>query len=235
MKYMKKSTIYLATIFSLLLMTGCELEKIDNYDGPNASIYGGIYDIETNELVQQDIIRGTQLQYIENHYQNPETQYLVIKNDGTFRNNMMFSNTYTIWPVRGNFVEVPKRGVEVKGDTKIDFKVLPYIRIKNAKIEKVGNKITATFNLKQNVANNVKRIGLFAHSEPNVGEPLNVVAMQMPVDMVTYESTTYTLQIDLIENSSRLIPGQQYYFRIGALIDAPEAKFNYVAAVRITL
>lgn len=232
---MKKSSIYLATIFSLLLMTGCELEKIDNYDGPNASIYGGIYDIETKELVQQDIIRGTQLQYIENHYDNPETQYLVVKNDGTFRNNMMFANTYTIWPVRGNFVDVPKRGIEVKGETKIDFHVLPYIRIKNAKIEKVGNKIVATFNLKQNVPNNVKKIGLFAHAEPNVGEPLNVVSTQMPIDMVSYEATTYTLQINLDENSSKLVAGQQYYFRIGALIDAPEAKFNYVAAVRITL
>ncbi len=232
---MKKISLYLATFFSILLMTGCELEKIDNYDGPNASIYGGIYDIETNELIQQDIIRGSGIEYIENHYQNPETQYMVIKNDGTFRNNMMFANTYTIWPVRGNFVDIPKRGIEVKGVTKIDFHVLPYIRIKNAKIEKIGNKVIATFNLKQNVANNVKKIGLFAHPEPNVGEPLNIVSTQLPLDMVAYETTTYTLQINLAENSGKLIPGQQYYFRIGALIDASEAKFNYVAAIRITL
>lgn len=232
---MKKTSIYLATFFSILLLAGCELEKIDNYDGPNASIYGGIYDIETNDLIQQDIIRGTQIEYVENHYQNPETQYLVIKNDGTYRNNMMFANTYSIRPVRGNFIDVPKIGIEVKGETKIDFKVLPYIRIKNAKIEKVGNKIIATFNVKQNVPNNVKKIGLFAHAEPNVGEPLNMISVQMPLDMVTFETTTYTLQIDLDENKSKLMPGEKYYFRVGALIDAPEAKFNYVAAVRITL
>ncbi len=232
---MKKSHIYLATFFSILLMAGCELEKIDNYDGPNASIYGGIYDIETNELIQQDIIRGTQIEYIENHYENPETQYLVVKNDGTFRNNMMFANTYTIRPVRGNFVEVQKMGIEVKGETKVDFKVLPYIRIKNAKIEKVGNKIVATFNLQQNVPNNVKKIGLFAHQEPNVGEPLKVVSSQVDLKMVTFESTIYTLQINLDENKNNLVPGKQYYFRIGALIDAPEAKFNYVPAIRITL
>ncbi|MEO6682408.1 MAG: DUF3823 domain-containing protein [Ginsengibacter sp.] len=232
---MKKISIFLAAVFGIILLNGCELEKIDNYDGPNAAIYGGIYDIETNELVQQDIIRGSGIEYVENHYKNPETQYMVIKNDGTYRNNMMFANTYTIQPVRGNFVDVPKRGIEVKGETRVDFKVLPYIRIKNAKIEKVGTKIVATFNLQQNVSNNVEKIGLYAHEEPNVGEPLKTVSTQMPLGFVTYETTTYTLQIDLESNKNNLVPGKSYYFRVGALISAPEAKFNYAPAVRITL
>lgn len=232
---MKKISIYLFSLLGILLINGCELEKVDNYGGPNASIYGGIYDIETNELVQQDIIRGTQIEYVEDHYENPETQYLVVKNDGTFRNNMMFANSYTITPVRGNFVGVPKRGIQVKGETKIDFMVQPYIRIKNAKIEKQGNKIIATFNVKQTVTNNVSKIGLFAHEEPNVGEPLNVVSTQIAIDAVTYESTVYTLEIDLGANSGKLVPGKSYYFRVGALINASEAKFNYAPAVRLVL
>lgn len=232
---MKKIKIYLFALLGILLINGCELEKIDNYDRPNASIYGGIYDIETNQLVQQDIIRGTQIEYVEDHYNNPQNQYLVVKNDGTFRNNLMFANTYTIRPVRGNFVEVDKQSIEVKGETKIDFKVTPYIRVKNAKIEKVGNKIVATFNLQQNVPNNVSRIGLFAHAEPNVGDPLNVVATKQTLDSVTNLATTYTLEIDLDANKNKLVPGNAYYFRVGALINANEAKFNYAPAVRITL
>ena len=232
---MKKLIIYLAACFAIVLFNSCELAKVDNYDVPDASIYGGIYDIETGELVEQDIIRGTQIEYTENKYNNPQTQYLVVKNDGTYRNDQMFASSYTITPVRGNFVEAQKMGVEVKGETKIDFKVQPYIRIKNAKIEKVGNKIVATFNLNQTVPNTVSKIALFAHDEKNVGDPLNIVSSKMAIDSVTEETTQYTLEINLDDNSGKLKPGNEYYFRIGALINAPEAKFNYAPAVRITL
>lgn len=232
---MKKIRIYITALLGIVLLNSCELNKVDNYDGPNATIYGGIYDIETGELVQQDIIRGTQIEYTEYGYDNPVIQYLVVKNDGTFRNNLMFANTYSIAPMRGNFVAVPKQDIEVKGETKIDFKVQPYIRIKNAKIEKQGNKIVATFNIKQTVDNNVSKIGLFAHLEPNVGDPLNTVSTQVTINAVTNESTLYTLEIDLQANSSKLQTGKQYYFRIGALINAPEAKYNYAPAVRLTL
>lgn len=232
---MKKIIFYLAACFAIVLVNGCELAKVDNYKVPDASIYGGIYDIETGALVEQDIIRGTQIEYVEDKYDNPQTQYLVVQNDGTYRNDLMFSNTYTIRPVRGNFTEVPKMGVDVKGETKVDFKVQPYIRIKNAKIEKVGNKIVATFNLDQTVENKVSRIGLFAHPEKNVGDPLNIVSAQMTIDSVTNETMQYRLEIDLDANKDKLKAGNEYFFRVGALINAPEAKFNYAPAVRIGL
>ena len=44
-------------------------------------------DIETGELVEQDIIDGAQIEFIEHGFENPETQYMVIKNNGTYRNN----------------------------------------------------------------------------------------------------------------------------------------------------
>jgi len=232
---MKRFKIYLNAVIAVLFLNSCGLSEIDNYDAPNASIHGGIYDNETGELVQQDLIQGMQIEFVEDGFENPEIQTMVVKNDGTYRNKLMFASTYMIRPVRGNFVEVPQKGVEVKGDTKIDFHVQPYIRIKNAKIEKQGNMIVATFNIQQTVTNTVNRIGLFAHEEPNVGSPLNTVRAELTINGTTYENVEYKLEIDLAEHESRLKSGNQYYFRIGALINAPEAKFNYAPAVRLTM
>src|SRR5690554_6827376 len=93
----------------LILFYSCEL---DNYAAPDSTIYGGIYDEITNELIQQDIINGVQIEYIEHGYNNPQTQYLILKPDGTYRNNLMFANTYTITPVRGNFVPIDSETIE---------------------------------------------------------------------------------------------------------------------------
>jgi len=232
---MKTIKIYILLFIGTLFFSACKLNDLDNYDGPNASIHGGFYDVATSELVQQDIIQGVQIEYIEEGFENPEVQYLIVKNDGTYRNNLMFAGTYTIRPVRGNFIPVAAEEIQVKGDTKVDFKVQPYIRIKDLKIEKQGNKIVAAFHLEQTVDNKVSKIALFAHREPNVGSPLNTVSSVMNIDAVTHTATEYKLEINLTENSSQLKAGSQYYFRVGALINAPEAKYNYAPAVRITI
>ena len=235
--HMKFNTLLSCSLGLLLvgMLWSCELSEIDNYPGPNATISGGIYDMETGELVEQDIIKGMQIEYIEDGYDNPEIQYMVVKNDGTYLNKLMFANTYSMRPVRGNFVPVGSKGVRVQGDTKVDFQVLPYIRIKNAEIKKEGNKVIATFNLQQTVPNKTSKIGLYAHKEENVGLPLNVVAQELVINAVVEESTTYRLEIDLEANSNKLLAGQAYFFRIGALMGAPEAKPNYAPAVRINL
>ena len=43
------------------------------------------------------------------------------------------------------------------------------------------------------------------------------------------------LEIDLPSNITFLKPGGKYYFRVGALIDAAQAKLNYAPAVRIEI
>lgn len=221
--------------FLLFAVSSCELSDIDNYPGPNATIQGGIYDIETGELVQQDIIRGMEIEYIEHGFDNPEVQYMVVRNDGTYSNKLMFANTYTMTPVRGNFVPLGPIGIRVQEDTEVNFQVLPYIRIKNAQIEKQGDKIVATFNLQQNVTQRTNKIGLYAHQESNVGEPLHTVSTEVIINAVVDEETLYTLEIDLNAHENQLRPGRPYYFRIGALISASEAKPNYAPAVRLTI
>lgn len=228
---MKK--ILFPLIALLLFATSCEL---DNFDGPNASIRGAIYDEETNEPIEQDIISGTQIDYIELGFENPVTQYMVFKVDGTYQNDLFFAADYSIRPNRGNFVPVSIDTIKIKkGKNELDFRVKPYIRIKNASIVKKGNKIVATFNIQQTVTNKVNKIGLFAHREPTVGQPMKLVGVEKTLGSTTSEEVQYELEIDLEANSNTLKAGQQYYFRVGAIITATDAKYNYAKAVRIDI
>ncbi|MRG44514.1 DUF3823 domain-containing protein [Chitinophaga sp. SYP-B3965] len=228
---MKRIQLY-AVAVSMLLASSCS--KLDNYGAPDSALYGSILDIKTNELVEQDIINGTQIEFLEQGYENPISQYMVIKNDGTYRNNLVFSGAYDIRPVRGNCLPIDMQRIQVKGSTQLDFKVQPYIRVQNVSIQKIGTKVVATFNLEQTVAGKVKKIGLYAHPEPIVGEPVRTVAAEQQINTTTNINTVYRLEIDLPANAS-LKPGKEYFFRVGALIDVPEMKPNYAKAVRIVI
>ena len=229
---MKNIKLYIQALLLALFVGAC---KIDNYPAPDAQLYGTFLDAETNEPVEQDIIRGSTIEFIEQGYASQTKQVMIVKNDGTYRNNLIFANTYTITPVRGNFVPAEPQEITVKGETQLDFKVQPYIRVKDVKIEKVGTKVVATFKLQQTVINKVKKIGLYAHPEPAVGEPMRTVLADQEINTVTDPNKIYQLEIDVPSNSSNLKTGNQYFFRVGALIDAPESKFNYAKAVRLTL
>lgn len=230
---MKNKNIYLlSAAFFFTLFTSCEL---DNYEAPNATMSGSIFDIETNELVRQDIVDGAQIEYIEHGFENPQTQYQIIKNDGTYRNNLMFAATYTMHLRRGNFVPIDEIEVKIKkGDNVIDYQVMPYIRIKNAKIEKGDGVVVAEFNLQQTVPNKVSKIGLYAHQQATVGASSKTAYIESTVNAVSTEDTVYKLILAIDE---KFTTGKQYYFIIGALIDASEAqaKPNYAAPVRIAI
>jgi hypothetical protein len=219
----------------LLLSFGLWSCELDNFDMPDAGLSGRFIDAETQELVEQDIIRGTNIELIEHGYDPVAPQYLIVKNDGTYANSLLFANTYTVQPVRGNFIPVDPQEINISGETVLDFEVTPYIRILDASIEKSGSTVVATFRLEQNVVNNVKKIGLYAHSEASVGEPLRLAAVENELNAVVDPNQEFTLTLDLAANSSTLTAGEQYFFRIGALIDAGEAKLNYAPAVRLDI
>jgi hypothetical protein len=219
-------------IITLIVFSSCEK---DNYDGPTAGLSGRFIDAQTGELVPQDIIRGTQIEIVEHGYGEGEKQYLTVKNDGTYDNSLLFENMYTIQPVRGNFIPVEPQDFRITKGSTLDFTVTPYLRVRDANIALNGTKVVATFKLDQNVTTNVKKIGLYAHSDSRVGEPMRLVAAEQDINGAIDPDQVYTLEIDLPANSSQLKPGNNYYFRAGAVIDNSEAKFNYSPTVRIAV
>lgn len=229
---MKKIIRFIWLAFLLLSFHACEL---DNYDGPNASVGGTIIDKDTKQPIEQDIIRGTQIIFVELGYDNPAIQSMAIKNDGTYMNSSMFAGRYNFYFNESNFVQPEKlESYEIKkGNNELNYEVQPYIRISDVSIRKIENKIVSTFKVSPTVENKLKKVALFAHVDNVVGDAFKTVESTLDVNAKVEGSQIYTLEIDL--STANLKSGTQYYFRVGALIDAVGAKYNYAPAVRLAI
>lgn len=230
---MKNIYVFLILLSGVLVFNSCEL---DNYPAPSASLSGSLIDVETGELVESDIISGTRIELLEHGYENPASQYLVVKVDGTYRNDMLFEGTYSLPPImNGNFVpQTDTLVLDIKGQTIHDFVVQPYIRIKDASITINGTKITAKFKMQATVELKVKTIGLFGHASPSVGEPLQVGKKTQALNKVVKPDDEYEIVLD-VRTDRDFVKGSAYHFRIGAVIDNLQAEYNYAPAVRLTI
>ncbi len=237
---MKKVLLAAASI--LFLLTSC---KLDNYDGPNAKIHGRILDEKTGELVGTDIQNGSQLMVYEQGYAASEThangQTWVIKNTGEYRNDLVFAAQYEVIFQNGNFYGFTQMIDIEKGDNEIDFKVTPYLRVKDCSITKSGNTVTAKFKLEGGKGNEkVDEIRLFAFSDIWVGNYVKF-ALEGGTDQAKPGETVnpskeYTLTIDTSKNKSFFKYSKNYYFRVGAKASVPGAgtiRHNYSELVTI--
>jgi hypothetical protein len=201
--------------------------KIDNYKGPNASIYGGIKDIVTGELVETDIQNGSRMMFQEIGYPaGPLTR--VVKQNGEYRDDMFFAGKYRVDFNTCNFYPFSVDSIEVKkGENQIDFQVTPYLRVKNLSIRQEGNQIVATFNLQAGKDEvRLSNIRLYAHTDIYVGDQVTTytpggTGFQQsfsPVSVID-ESTTHRLSIDLTNsvNNAYFKIKRNYYFRVGAI------------------
>ncbi|WP_104384656.1 DUF3823 domain-containing protein [Sphingobacterium sp. HMA12] len=229
---MKTNLIIMGMLIVLGLFSSCEKDNLDY--APNASFSGEIRDLETGELLPQDILEGSKIYFIELGWNNPPVQSMVFKNDGTFRNDLMFAGDYKIILNKGNYVPLDTLLYQMKpgANTQL-FEVVPYVRIKDADIKFRDGKVIAKFKMQQNSNNPIKAISLFAHPDISVGYRIQTAS-------VTYELNTnaqdseYEITMD-ISNYSQIKTGNSYYFRIGALSSAAEAKYNYSPAINVDL
>ena len=237
---MKKSFLFLATL--ALALVGC---KVDNYEAPDAQVFGRILDAKTGELVCNNTYQGASIHVVEHGYENPANQYWLIKNTGEYRNNFVFSNTYTISFENCNFYPVEARDYVIgKGENNIDFQVTPYIRFVSPSVTKNGDVVTASFRIEAGDparVNTVSQIQLFSYSDMHVSNQIKY-NLTGGTDAQTLGETidparTYTLTIDTKENASSFkYTGKNYYFRIGALASGTgygEIRWNFSPLVVI--
>jgi hypothetical protein len=228
----------------LVLMTSCGLDP-DSFQ-PTATISGAIKDSLDMSLVEQDIENGSVIEALEDGYTS--SYKWVIMNNGQYRNNFAFPNSYMIRFANCNFFPYTMNGVVLKtGDNVIDFQVVPYIRIKEPVItyDATTKKVTATFKLEAGKpVVKVKSIQLFAFSDKHVGFPIkfaiNGGGDSQNINTVINPATSYSLSIDISKNlvQYKFYEGGEYYFRIGALADVANVgtvKHNYAPYVKIKI
>ncbi len=248
MKTKKLITITIKiSVIILVFLSSCGLDP-DSFQ-PTATISGAIRDSLDSRLVEQDLQNGSAIEALEKGYTAP--YFWAIKNNGEYRNNFAFPNTYMIRFANCNFFPYTMNDVEIKtGDNVIDFKVVPYIRVKEPKIvyDATTKMVTATFKLEPGKpVVKVKSVQLFAFSDIHVGAPIKFAIAgggdMLNINAAINPATTYTLTIDVSKNLAPLVQyrfytGGEYFFRIGALGDVANVgtiRHNYAPYVKIKI
>lgn len=129
---------------ALLMLSSCSMFEIDNYDQPEETIQGRVVDVKTGDPVLTDQgsegirVRLTELSWGDNVEHNPD---FFCRPDGTFQNTKIFKGNYNI-RIDGPFIplvrETPDGTVladesittDIKGTTKVEFKVQPFLNVK---------------------------------------------------------------------------------------------------------
>jgi hypothetical protein len=228
---MKSKVIIYTSLLLGLSLGSCEL---DNYDAPDAQFFGSITDDETNEPIQQDLIEGSRIDFVETGFENPNTRQIRFHTDGTFRENNLFSGAYEVQALRGNFFSTEKTTIDIQGKTEYHFRALPYIRIRNVDVtfDEIRGIVTASFTLDQVSGNAVFSVHLIADRNPNVSNSLRSAMVSQDVNVVVGPERTFQLEM----STENLVSGKDYYFRVAALISGiGEAKHNYSAPVKLTI
>ena len=241
---MKKSTIHILLAF--VLSAGFMSCEKDNMPGPDARVYGKITDKSNGQLVETELINGARIEAFELGYPTQVSQVWVIKNNGEYRNNLVFSANYDFQLRNSNFYPISLLNIKINpGDNELNFQVDPYIRIKSPQItyNAASKLVTATFTLEGSKPEvKVKAVRLYAFTDIYVGEATkfsitgNSAASYTPSR--TIDASTYTLTIDVGANAALFPAGRDYYFRIGALADVPNVgtiRHNFAPNVKITL
>jgi hypothetical protein len=242
-----KNILNIIFLISLLTMAVTSCQK-DDLPGPDAQVFGAIKDSLDASFVEQDIQTGSQIEVQELGFPTLVSQFWVIKNNGEYRNNFVFSNNYDIYMRNGNYFPYTLNSVAIKpGENSIDFQVVPYIRVKNVSItlNTTTNKIDATFTLEAGKPTvKVKSIQLYAFTDIYVGAQIKFAtagtgfSQTFSPTVAINPATTYTLSIDLAANSTLFKTGRDYFFRIGAMADVTGVgtiRTNYAPYVKISL
>jgi hypothetical protein len=232
---------------AVLALTSCE---VDNYPYPDAQFIGAIRDSLDFSLVEQDLQSGSTIGAYELGYGTQVLQSWVIKENGEFRNNFVYSNTYDFEYQSCNFFPHWVKGVVINpGPNERDFNVVPYIRIRNCNItyDAANDKIVATFSLEPGKPTvKVSKITLYAFTDVHVGEYVKFSTATgtgqyartfSPAATINTE-TVYTLSIDLSANASLFAIHRNYYFRVGAMATQSGVgtiRTNYAPYVKIAL
>lgn len=232
---MKKIIQWAGILCSIVTLASC---SVDNYEQPNATLQGQAIDKETGELILQDIgENGSKIEIIEQGYATQTSQYLHFKTDGTYCDQGFFEGTYLIRATQANFVPLDEDAIiTVKGTTVFDFETLPYCRIA---VDSIGfnskkQQVWASFRVERTLDEKLKTVRLFCDQNPNVSLSMNTYgdnACRLDVDAYNLASQTFVLKMDV----DGLEDGEEYWFRIGALSNAAQARYNYAPAVKLKI
>ena len=231
-KIMKKSVIWLFTIFTVVLFS---CNDLDNYNAPSGGIKGTIFDALTNEPVPLPVqgSTGVIINLTEQNTSATKSIDFYAKDDGTYENSQVFNGDYNV-VVNGPFVQKAEATVSVNGQTELNFNVVPFSRIE-ASASATGQTVTITYNVTTSSPDfNVTEVYGYWNFAPGIDNSGSNYA-----EKITVKINTGTIVFDLGNSpifKSNLYKindnGNKVYFRIGAKTNGG---VNYSKIIQLTL
>ncbi len=228
---MKKATIFIL-IAEILLLFSCE---IDNYDAPDMTIEGKVVDQVTGENLYTQQPNGIKVRLLEEGFSNPIPFDFWAMSDGTFRNTKVFASKYKALVLEGPFEDSSVEQVDVNltsGNQTFEFRVEPYVRLKNVNITVTGNTVKATYNIEHTTSDKVPtRCYLMLHNSVIVHQTTVGLKKSAINDLTTW--TKEEIEAETFEDQiTGLAPGT-YYARVGVLTNNYLNRYNYSQIVKI--
>lgn len=175
---MKNIRYILMTVLAAFFVTSCDWFVLDNMDDYDATVCGRLIDSETGENVLSEISSQTgSFKIIELGWDGEATQSWNVKNNGTYRNNLVWSGDYRMESNDANYYPIVTNFQLKKGDNEVDFYVTPYVRVLdhtiayNATTKKI--EATCTVQVTDQVKTNSLEVRLCAFTDNFVGSAFN--------------------------------------------------------------
>jgi len=232
--------IILLGITQLLIFASCV--RKDNYEGPNASLRGNIYEAGSDSLVQtcsgNFSVRLEQLSWSS----NPTPQDIPVKIDGTYQNTELFSGHYRVSIHGGAFWPVDSIEMDIKEGSMHDFTLTPYILIKNfnaVMTDSTTLKLTYNFVMPQDGIPDVFEIQPYVNNTKIVGPGASIYDFS-DVNKVTFNKSWINFTDDEKAKAQQiiipnLIPGRIFYVRVGVKFNNDDKSSNLSNIIEITV
>lgn len=228
--------IFFSMLIFALVVHSC---KIDNFDGPEATLQGEIVDPNGKRLELEQGQGSARIKMEDFGYTDtPIPFFFNFKMDGTYINTKVFESKYYITPIDGPFFPVLGDTVEVKGNTTHNFTVIPYLDVEWDGDPQVTSdkKITANFKFKRNESSvgatkpDVLDYQLFISTTKYVGNN-SLIANGQP-----------TTVGNVAEGAALSITSQNpmkyattYYVRVGVRVNDSFKKYNYTSVKTVQI
>lgn len=223
---MKKIISFLSAIAAMFAMTACSWFTLDNDPSWNAQIEGRLIDSETNEPVQSE--QGKTISVYEQDWDNEVAQYWAIKNNGTYKNTLVFAGKYIMRAMNTNFLADDQPFTLQKGANTVDFKVTPFVRIDAPDVtydlttKKIKAKFKVSTSLSEDQVNNIGNIWLCVYPDRFVCASANNCADDPGAKMENFDprsNEVITLEVDtqLDANAAEFQYDRPHFVRIAAV------------------
>lgn len=234
MNYIMKRAIIFYLMLGFVLFYSC---KLDNYDPPTMTIEGKVVDEVTGENLYTQQPNGIKVRLLEDGFKNPTPYDFWAMSDGTFKVTKIFASKYQALVLEGPFEDASVKQVPVdvtSNNQKIEFKVVPYVRLKNVSITVSGTTVKANYNIERTTSTKVPKSSVLLIHQSVLLHFTTVGVMKSAINNLT-AMTPAAIAAKTFDDQITGLTAGTYYARVGVLTDNYLNRYTYSQIVQIVV